>query len=432
MDYNLRRKAIFITSLAVIVIIALVLLSNWTKLKNESNQTTVSAQVAETVVLVDETDINSGISYEKVGDDTSHWKKDETFFDNEKDTLAQRLMEEMSTLSIKVVSVENDIRVRVIDYAGNIKSGETFKIVATNDVTDKTLVLEDSDADGILYYDDIPAGNYSVHLEPIDGYIVPDDATDVSVPDHVNFSLIEDISLKIVSGDEIDKDKDETMVFTAASDTDKKLDSKIGRDENLIYGIDISEKNGDIDWNEVYRAGAKFAMIRAAFRGSDSGKIVIDSNFYENCKNAIYAGLDVGVYIESQAVNEVEAVEEASALLMLASEFRTSYPFTMRLDMAGGSGRADELSEEARTKVADAFCKTIRSLGKEACIYASKSWLDTNIDFSSLSRNRLWLAEYHVPPKYEEYYDMWQYSNNGNIPGIDGKVNLNISYNSYK
>lgn len=428
MDYNLRRKAILLCSLACITIVLMVVFANISKLKKESNKTAVSASEAETVVLVENTGSNSQVSFEKVGNDTGKWKKDETFFDNEKDTLAQKIMEEMSTLSLKVFSVEKDIRARVIDYSGNLKAGERFQVVAHNNKTQDEITAYDENKDGVIYIDGVKPGDYTVYLKPYEGYIVPDDGEKLEVRDTVEYTMIEDISLLMNAESDVDVEKEDLIAWSAAENADKKTETGRLSDEGLVYGIDISGKNGEINWSEVYGSGIRFVMLRAGYRGADSGKLIVDATFKDNARNAIYAGLDVGAYFYSQAINEREAVEEASALLMLASDINISYPLTIMLDMAGGIGRADELSAEGRTKVADAFCETIRNSGREACIYATANWLETNIDISKLGRNRLWLAEYRIPPSFDGYYDIWQYSGKGKIKGIEGNVNLNISY----
>lgn len=428
MDYNLRRKTILLTILAGITVILAVIVTNAGKLQNEKSPSTVSDSNEETVVLVEGNGLNNDSQFIKIGDDTSHWKTDETFFDNEKDTLAQRLMDEMSTLSIKAVSVERDIRVRIIDYTGNLKSGERFEIVARNLENDKQTGASDNDEDGIVYLPDVAPGKYVVYLRPYEGYKVPDEGLKLTVRDRVEYTMIEDISLKMVSEDSINREKEDVMGIAASKDADKKLKTLIGKETSLKYGIDVSSRNGEIDWNRVYKSGVRFVMLRAGYRGAESGDLVTDEYFKENAKKAVYAGLDVGAYYYSQALNTVEAVEEASALLALASDCSISYPFVIRFDVLEGSGRADSVTEEVRTEIADAFCKTIEASGKKACIYTNKNWLETNIDYSKLNKYMLWLAEYHEPPSYDGYYDMWQYSNVGKVDGIDGDVSLNISY----
>jgi len=428
MDSKLRRTIILLIVFALVPVFILVILANINRQQNDTGKTTVSASTEETVVLVDADNSKSTVSFEKVGNDTAHWKQDETFFDNETDSLAQRILDEMNTLSIRAYSSERDLRVQVTDYQGNIKTGEQFFVSAQNITTGETSVLSDDDYDGVICFVNLTPGDYNVTLKPTGTYNVPDKPEKITVKDSVEYTLIEDISLKMYNESDVDCEKEDTMILTASLDADKKLSNSYGQNTDVIYGVDISSLNGEINWDEVYRSGIRFVMLRAAYRGSESGKIIIDRSFYDNAKGATFAGLRVGAYFYSQAVSELEAVEEASALMTLAAEFRLDYPLTIRFDMAGGSGRADENTEEIRTKVANAFCETIRNSGKEPCIYATKNWLSTNIDYNQLKKNKLWLADFHEPPQYDGYYDIWQYSNIGRVNGIQGEANLNISY----
>ena len=96
--------------------------------------------------------------------------------------------------------------------------------------------------------------------------------------------------------------------------------------EGGVMGIDVSKWNGNIDWKAVKNSGVSYVIIRTGFRGSTQGSLVEDNKFRQNIKGATNAGLKVGVYFFSQAINEVEAVEEASMVLNLVSGYKITYP----------------------------------------------------------------------------------------------------------
>ena len=138
-------------------------------------------------------------------------------------------------------------------------------------------------------------------------------------------------------------------------------------------GIDISKHNGNIDWNAVKNSGVQYVILRCGYRGSASGVLVEDQKFKRNIQGATAAGLKVGIYFFSQAVNEVEAVEEASMTLSLIKNYRITYP--VYIDVESANGRADGISKAARTSVINAFCQTIRNSGYTPGLYANKNWL---------------------------------------------------------
>ena len=195
-------------------------------------------------------------------------------------------------------------------------------------------------------------------------------------------------------------------------------------------GIDVSKYQGNIDWGAVAASGINFAIIRVGYRGSSSGALVQDPYFKKNISGATKAGIKVGLYFFTQAVNEAEAVEEASMAMSLASGYKVTYPIFIDTESASG-GRANGLSKSARTVVVKAFCQTVRNGGYKAGVYASKSWYANQLNASALNGYCIWVAQYNSSCTYSGKYDMWQYSSKGSVSGIKGNVDMNISYTGY-
>ena len=197
-----------------------------------------------------------------------------------------------------------------------------------------------------------------------------------------------------------------------------------------IMGIDVSKWNGTIDWTAVKNSGVNYVIIRCGYRGSSTGALIQDPKFKANIQGASAAGIKVGVYFFTQAVNEVEAVEEASMVLNLVKGHKLSYPIFIDVESSGG--RADGLDRNTRTAVVNAFCRTIQNGGYAAGIYANKTWFESKMNTSALSGYKIWLAQYAAAPTYKATrYDMWQYTSKGKVSGIKGDVDLNLSYLAY-
>ena len=204
--------------------------------------------------------------------------------------------------------------------------------------------------------------------------------------------------------------------------SDGKLSSGSG-----TMGIDVSKWNGNIDWNAVKNSGVSYAIIRCGYRGSSTGALIEDPMFRSNIKGAKAAGIKVGVYFFCQAVNEVEAVEEASMAVSLASGYGLDMPIF--LDVESSGGRGDGISKDTRTAVCKAFCQTVQNSGYSAGIYANKTWFNEKINTGSLTSYKIWLAQYASTPTYTATrYDIWQYSSKGQVSGISGNVDMNIKY----
>ena len=137
------------------------------------------------------------------------------------------------------------------------------------------------------------------------------------------------------------------------------------------------------------------------------------------------AGLSVGVYFFSQAVNVVEAVEEASMVLELLKGYTLQMP--VYIDVEKSNGRGDAISVEERNAVINAFLVTIKNAGYTAGIYSNKLWFENRISTSLFLDYKIWLAQYvDIPTYYASRYDMWQYTSKGSVPGIAGNVDMNV------
>ena len=190
-------------------------------------------------------------------------------------------------------------------------------------------------------------------------------------------------------------------------------------------GIDVSKWNRNIDWNAVKNSGVNFAIIRCGYRGSSTGALIEDPYFRRNIQGAQNAGIKVGVYFFTQAVNDVEAVEEASFVYSLIQGYNLSFP--AYLDVEASGGRADGIDVDTRTTVCRPFCQTLASRGVRAGIYANKTWLTSRINTPTLTAHSIWLAQYAAAPTYTRTkHNMWQYTSKGRIPGISTRVDMNI------
>ena len=193
-----------------------------------------------------------------------------------------------------------------------------------------------------------------------------------------------------------------------------------------IKGIDVSTFQTKVDWEKVKKQGIKFVIVRCGFRSALNGKLIEDNRFIEHITGAKKAGLDVGVYFFTQAITPSEAVEEASMALSLVEGYDLNYPIF--IDTEGSGGRADTLDVATRTAVCEAFCETVEQAGYESGVYASREWFYNNVDDDALADYTIWLAEYRKEPLYTGRYDMWQYTSSGQVEGIEGRVDMNLSY----
>ena len=200
----------------------------------------------------------------------------------------------------------------------------------------------------------------------------------------------------------------------------------------VTFGIDVSKYQSNINWNKIKKSGVSFVIIRIGYRGyGASGTLVKDPMFEEHFTNARNAGLKVGVYFFTQAVNEDEAREEAEGCNWALNGRKLDYPIfydTEASTAPGGTGRADGLGVEDRTKCAIAFCEQVKEYGYKPGVYASTTWFRKRIDYASLkSKYTIWNAHYGVSSS-PVGCDLWQGTEKARIDGYSGELDANISY----
>ena len=214
-------------------------------------------------------------------------------------------------------------------------------------------------------------------------------------------------------------------------------------DMNVYHGVDVSYYNGTIDWTKAKKAGVQYAIIRVGYRGyGAAGTLCTDTQFLNNIKGAQKAGIKIGVYYFTEAINEKEAIEEAEYCIDKISDYEITLPVAIDYEFPTSGGKPvgrmynAKLSKSAATKNVTAFCKTIKAAGYTPMVYANKSDLSSLIDGAALSKNyKIWHANYTTNTTYSGKYEFWQYTSSGKvngIPGNSGKVDCNFWYTKTK
>ena len=214
-----------------------------------------------------------------------------------------------------------------------------------------------------------------------------------------------------------------------------ELTGKISYNDGTVYsvaGIDVSVYQGEIDWQQVKDSGVEFVIIRCGNRGYVTGSLNEDVNFRHNIEGALNAGLDVGVYYFSQAVDMQEALDEAEFIIDLLDGYELTLPvfydWEVVIDPDGDAVRASDIDPDLLTSNFLVFAQRLELEGYEAAVYANKKTAVWKYDLSRLDGYDIWYAEYSDVPTMPYDFAMWQYSSKGAVPGINGNVDLNIRF----
>ena len=194
-----------------------------------------------------------------------------------------------------------------------------------------------------------------------------------------------------------------------------------------LKGIDVSQWQGNIDWQKVKGAGVQFAMLRAGY-----GRNNLDTKFHRNAKGAVAVGIPVGLYWFSYALNVEMAKKEAQYAVELAKKYKITWPIAYDLEYDTVSYAAKNgvtITKSLATQMAIAFCEEIKRLGYIPMVYTNLDYLNRYFDRSKLPYD-LWYAQYASTASVADK-EIWQYSSKGSMPGIAGNVDMNHGYKDY-
>ena len=192
-----------------------------------------------------------------------------------------------------------------------------------------------------------------------------------------------------------------------------------------LTGIDVSEHQGQINWEKVKVSGIDFAIIRCGY-GMDM-ESQDDKWFIYNATECERVGMPYGVYLYSYATNTTRAASEAAHTLRLLKGRSLSYP--VYFDMEDAStiiGNTPAERQKNLANIAKTFCNAIEDAGYPVGVYANLNWWTNYLTDSCFNQWYRWVAQYNSSCDYTGEYAMWQYTSSGSVNGISGRVDMNF------
>ena len=189
----------------------------------------------------------------------------------------------------------------------------------------------------------------------------------------------------------------------------------------LHRGVDVSHWQGEVDWKTAHANDVDFVMLGTRYQNE------VDPLFRKNADDADAAGVKIGVYIYSYATSVAMAEAEADFVINLIKDYPISYPVAFDAENAETLGSRPK---EEITAIVNAFCKKISDAGYYPILYANDYWLANKLDMDALGKYPVWGAAYERKLKYENPV-MWQGTESGIIPGIDGGVDIDLQYKDF-
>lgn len=336
------------------------------------------------------------------------------------------------TLRLDAFSSGGDLYALLRDENGASVPGKGFGFEVV--YPDGTAFSYNAQEDGSLYLSSLEPGLYTVRLRSGAAY------TAAPAPIQVLPQPVETPSLPLYDAGW--RESDGNIYYVNARNQALRgmhlIDGKLYYfDQNGVkasqLGIDVSYHNQGINWNAVKAQGIDYAILRVGYRGYGTGLLWEDKRFDQYMKAAKAAGMKLGVYFYSSAMNPAEAREEASFVIGLLAGAKLDYPvyFDTELSEDIPPGRHDYLGKAVRTQVIPAFCETIRAAGYTPGVYSNLNFLSNHIPYSVYGPYTTWLASYTRDsklPTFSRPYDMWQFTASGSVNGIRGVADMNVIF----
>lgn len=239
--------------------------------------------------------------------------------------------------------------------------------------------------------------------------------------------------------------RDNVPILQPTEPTEPTLPPNPYRAEDFVYdgdylsctagaytlGVDVSEHQKQIDWQQVKDAGVEFAIIRVGYRGNTAGGLYADELAQTNFTGALNAGLRVGAYFYSQALTPEEARQEARFVIDAIRDVPVTYPVVFDWEYVSADARTGDMDSRTLTDCTIAFCETIRAAGYTPMVYFNQHMSQTLFRLRELRDYEFWLAMYDSSMTYPYAVEMWQYTRTGTVPGIPEEVDINLCFRQY-
>jgi lysozyme len=193
-------------------------------------------------------------------------------------------------------------------------------------------------------------------------------------------------------------------------------------------GVDVSHWEGTVNWPTVKASGKDFAFTKAT-----EGMTYTDDTFTANMVNGKNAGMLMGAYHFARPDNNTAIAEADRFAGVMAPYLNKNYlrP-VLDLETGGGTFTKAQLSQWGN----DFIHRFLNDTGVECLLYSGHNYSVNYVD-SSLNGWDLWFANYPTTPDPQNggpnlgtsfnHWEIWQYADDGTVPGISGAVDMNAA-----
>lgn len=184
--------------------------------------------------------------------------------------------------------------------------------------------------------------------------------------------------------------------------------------------IDVSKFQGDIDWNQVKQSDVDGAILRLGF-----GSYSLDNKFVQNLNEVKRLQIPYGIYLYSYAVNKEEALSEANFVLNMLKQYDIQPTLGIYYDIESNN-ITSYLTVIDYEQIIPTFLNQVRTANFKTQVYTYKSYANEKLYSPMIQKEITWIAQYNKECTWDGFYEGWQYTSSGQVPGINGNVDISI------
>ena len=193
--------------------------------------------------------------------------------------------------------------------------------------------------------------------------------------------------------------------------------------------IDVSEWQGQIDWQKAKNDGVEGAIIRISY-GWGNG---FDKQALRNISECKRLGIPFGIYSYSYAYDSTTAAYEGDDMVSLLRQAGVqpgdlSYPVFYDLEKWTWTGHTPPASPSVYDGIVNTWYAKLQAAGyTNLSVYSYTSYLDTALNSANIRNKTRWVASYGARTNFPFATNDrgWQYTSQGSVAGIQGSVDLN-------
>jgi len=200
---------------------------------------------------------------------------------------------------------------------------------------------------------------------------------------------------------------------------DKRINDIVANHEGKIFGIDVSQYQGTIDWENLEAIEEQFEIKFVVVRAT-AGSKKVDRNFKKNWKNLSSTVYIQGAYHYYRP--DENSTDQANNFIKNVKLRKGHLPPILDIEKMPKGQSMDKLKKGLQNWL------TIveKQFGVKPIIYTGEKYFEDFLQ-EDFPNYKFWIANYNpLKEKIEDEYLMWQFTEKAQLHGVNELVDVNV------